>query len=61
MADIISLNRVKKARDKATAKAEATENRVRFGRTKAQKSADREMTAQVERQLDAHKRGPDRD
>jgi len=40
MAEIISLNRARKAKAKATKSAEADSNRVKFGRTKAQKAAE---------------------
>ncbi|WP_294296931.1 DUF4169 family protein [uncultured Sphingomonas sp.] len=40
MAEIISLNRARKAKAKATKSAEADANRVKFGRTKAQKDAE---------------------
>lgn len=37
MADPINLNKARKARARTDAKAQAAENRVRFGRTGAQK------------------------
>ncbi len=36
-ADIVNLNKFRKARDRADAAKQAQENRVRFGRTKADK------------------------
>jgi Domain of unknown function (DUF4169) len=36
-ADIVNLNKFRKARDKAEAEKRAEENRIRFGRTKAEK------------------------
>jgi Domain of unknown function (DUF4169) len=40
MAEIINLNKARKARAKASAKVEAEANRARFGRTKAEKARD---------------------
>lgn len=40
MAEIISLNRARKAKAKAAKSAQAEANRAKFGRTKAQKDAD---------------------
>lgn len=37
MVEPINLNKARKARDKAAAKAQAAENRVKHGRTKGQK------------------------
>jgi hypothetical protein len=48
MAEILNLNKARKARAKATAKAEAEANRARFGRTKAEKARD---IAEAERKL----------
>ncbi len=52
MADLINLKKFKKRaeRDKAAAAAEV--NRVRFGRTKAQKNLDEQHARQVEHFLD---------
>ena len=55
MADIVSLNRARKARTKASEKAAAAENRVKFGRTKAEKLADRKAADVLDRHVDAHK------
>ena len=41
MAEPINLNKAKKARAAADARRQAAENRVRFGRTKAEKTAAR--------------------
>lgn len=40
MAEIVSLNKYRKARERAKAASEASENRVRHGRTKAEKKRD---------------------
>ena len=47
-AEIINLNKVRKARERAEAEKKADANRVRFGRTKAEKEA----TASEERAKD---------
>jgi hypothetical protein len=52
----INLNKARKARAKGTATAAATENRVRFGRTKAEKAAAAMKAAQVRTVLDGAKR-----
>lgn len=59
MAEIINLNKTRKARDKAEARSQAGENRVKFGQTKAEKQAARRETENRDRQLDAHKRTDD--
>ena len=50
MAEIVNLNRARKARDKAAAKAGAAVNRVTHGLTKAQRetaAAERERLARL--------------
>ncbi len=56
MADILNLNKARKARAKATAKAEAEANRARFGRTKAEKARDAAEAERKVRMLDLAKR-----
>lgn len=56
MAEIININRARKERVRAEAKANAEANRAKFGRTKAQKIADREEAERRERTLDGAKR-----
>ncbi len=56
MAEPINLNRVRKARDKAAAKVQAAENRVRFGRTRAEKDAARAEAERAGRVLDGNAR-----
>ncbi len=56
MVDIVSLSKARKAKARAASEAQAAENRVRFGRTKAEKQRDaveRERAAKV---ADGHKR-----
>lgn len=56
MNDVVNLNKARKARDKARKLDQAQENRVRFGRTKAEKDLAKAKTAQAERRLDEAKR-----
>jgi hypothetical protein len=58
MADILSLSKARKSKAKADKEARAQENRVKFGRTKAEKDADRARTKLAEKSIDAHKREP---
>ena len=52
----INLNKARKAKAKADAETKAAENRIRFGRTKAEKQTAAESTARSARDLDGHKR-----
>jgi hypothetical protein len=52
----INLNTARKAKLKAAAKDAAAENRVKFGRTKAQKTATRVLADRLAQEVDAHKR-----
>lgn len=56
MAEPINLNKARKARDKAQAKATAAENRVRFGRTKAEKAVSKLEAERARRDLEGKKR-----
>ncbi|UYY57377.1 DUF4169 family protein [Sphingomonas sp. S2-65] len=56
MAEIINLNRARKARAKATADVKAEANRVKFGRSKAEKQAEAAERSRAERELDGAKR-----
>ena len=48
----VNLNKVRKARSRAEAKAEADANAVRFGRTKAEKVLEATQKAQATARLD---------
>lgn len=52
MADIINLNKARKARDKAEAKSDAVANRAAHGRTKSDKSVAEARKARRDRVLD---------
>lgn len=56
MAEIINLNKARKAKARVDKSARAEENRARFGRTKAQKQSDAAESAKVTRLLDESKR-----
>lgn len=56
MAEIINLNKARKAKAKATSAAKAVENRARFGRTKAEKARDDAERTRIERAVDESKR-----
>ncbi|MEW5684183.1 MAG: DUF4169 family protein [Pseudomonadota bacterium] len=56
MAELINLNKARKARQKAAGKAAAVENRVRFGRPKAETTVSRLEAERARRDLDGKKR-----
>ena len=56
MTEPINLNKARKARAQAADKAEAAQNRVAFGRTKAQKTVDKAASDKAARELDAKRR-----
>jgi hypothetical protein len=56
VADPINFNRARKARAAAEAKARAAENRVKFGRTGAEKKATKLEAERARRALDQAKR-----
>jgi hypothetical protein len=57
-ADLINLNKARKARAKQAAKAEAAQNRAKFGRPKAQSALDKALADKAARALDDAKRDP---
>lgn len=56
MSQIINLNKARKQKVRAEAERTAAENRVRFGRTKAQKQRDAAEDAEAQRRLDQLRR-----
>jgi hypothetical protein len=52
MADIVNLRRARKDKARRERQGEAEANRRRFGRTKAQKAADKDAEARAQRTLD---------
>jgi hypothetical protein len=59
MAEIVSLSKVRKAQRRVEQVQEAAENRVRHGRTKAQKANDRRAEERRKTLLDGVKREGD--
>jgi len=56
VAEPINLNKARKAKARAADKAQAAENRVRFGRTKGEKAVSKLEAERDRRGLDAKKR-----
>ena len=56
MAEIVNLNKARKARDKAEAATTAAANRAKHGRTKAEKANDAREEARRRALLDGAKR-----
>lgn len=56
MSEIVNLNKARKARAQADAKATAAANRAKFGRTKGDKAASKLEAAKATRTLDGAKR-----
>jgi len=56
VAEPINFNKAKKARDRAADKAQAAQNRVRFGRTKGEKTVSKLEAERAKRALDLTKR-----
>lgn len=59
MGEIVNLNKARKARAKAEAEKKATDNRAKFGMTKAEKHTIADAKARLERHLEGHKRDQD--
>ena len=59
MADVINLRRARKDKARREHEREAAANRLRFGRTKAQKSADQDTATRSRRTLDDKRLEPD--
>ena len=55
MGDLINLNKARKAKAKSVAHATSEANRVKFGRTKAEKDRDRSEKARADRLVDGAK------
>jgi hypothetical protein len=56
MADILSLSKVRKAKARAGKEQQAAENRVKFGRTKAEKEREAGLQKIAQKRLDDLKR-----
>ena len=55
MAEIVNLKRVRKDKARTEREREAEANRLRFGRTKAQKHADEDAQERARRDIDDRK------
>ncbi len=56
MAELINLNKARKQKARAAAEALAAANRVKFGRTKAEKQRDASAGAEAVRRMDGLRR-----
>ena len=56
MAEILNLNKARKAKAKTDAQVKAAENRAKFGRAKADKALDAARAEKLKRDLDGAKR-----
>ena len=56
MPDVVNLNKARKARAKTAAKKTAAENRVRHGRSKAERQLGQATSDKAKRELDARRR-----
>lgn len=56
MAEIVNLNRARKAKAREGAKAKASENRAAFGRTKAERELEKARAEKAARALEGKKR-----
>lgn len=59
MGDVVSLRLHRKRRDRAAKEEQAAENRVRFGRTKAEKERQGKEADLAARRLEGHRRTGD--
>jgi len=55
VAEILSLSKARKARDRDERKRTAEENRTRFGRTRAERETAQKTGELAERRLEAHR------
>lgn len=55
MAEIVNLRRARKQRARQDAEAQAEQNRITFGRTKAERTLTRAERDKAARQLDGHR------
>ena len=56
MAQILSLSKARKAKARSEKEATAEANRLKFGRTKAEKAQDATEKARADKHVDGHKR-----
>lgn len=56
MAEIVNLRRARKHKMRAEQASEAAENRIRFGRTKAEREREEAQKILADKRIEAHKR-----
>ena len=61
MADVVNLNQFRKTKARSDKEKRAQENRVKFGRTKAQKRTEDANQALIDKKLKGKKLGDDDD
>ena len=59
MSNVVNLNKVRKARERAQAREQARENRAKFGRTKPEKTLAEAEAEKADRTLDGAKLDPE--
>ncbi len=60
MAEIVNLRRARKDKARRDRESEADANRRRFGRTKAEKTADKDAESRARQSLDGKRLDPDK-
>ncbi|MGB8814316.1 MAG: DUF4169 family protein [Paracoccaceae bacterium] len=56
MAELVSLAKARKARERAAKRVTADQNAVKFGRSKAEKDLERALAEKAKRDLDGHQK-----
>lgn len=59
MSNVTNLNKFRKAKARADKAARGSENAVKFGRTRAEKTRDAQEAETAKRHLDGHRRSED--
>lgn len=59
MAEILSLSKARKAKARTAKEQAAAENRIKFGRSKAERQLEQAQDALETRRIDAHRVKPD--
>lgn len=59
MSKVVNLNQIRKQQSRAKKRAEGDENAAKFGRTKAQRDAEKQQAERARAHLDAHLRDPE--
>lgn len=54
--DVISLNKARKALQRKAAKAQAAENRIKFGQTRAEREKQQKDAARIAKEFEGKKR-----